>query len=381
MSWLLVLTLVLGGFYAGLMLRFSAGFRRLTRSSGAEFTPSHDLPTVSVVIPARNEEARIGSCLRSVLANHDARLLDVIVVDDGSTDRTAEVVRSMLARARRSDVRTLLLSIPPEAAGDKKAALAVGIAAARGEVILTTDADCRVGSRWVARMVSSFGPDTGYVAGPVVYPGRGRGLASLQALEFLGLVAVGAGAIGNGRPILSNGANAGFRRSVFEAVGGFGGRHASGPGDDDILMQRIGYETPWLVTFCAHPDALVSTAPPSGARAFLHQRLRWGATAPRYRHGQILPTLAAVYSFYALLLALALAGPFIPGAGAALALGLALKVCAEAPLIVRAARKFGRTHWLRWFIPAQALHIPYVVFFPAAGTAVGFRWKGRRRRA
>jgi hypothetical protein len=88
-----------------------------------------------------------------------------------------------------------------------------------------------------------------------------------------------------------------------------------------------------------------------------------------------------VYSFYALLLALALAVPFVPGAGAALAVGLVLKVCAEAPLIVRAVRRFGRIHWLRWFIPAQALHIPYVVFFPAAGTAVGFRWKGRRRRA
>ncbi|HEX7071343.1 MAG TPA: glycosyltransferase [Rhodothermales bacterium] len=381
MSWLLLSTLLLGAFYAALMLRFDAGFRRMARATDERTGRSRHRPTVSVVIPARDEEAGIEACVRSVLANDYDALRDVIVVDDGSTDDTVARARAMLDGFSRPGVRTLLLSTPAHASGNKKAALQTGIEAARGDVILTTDADCRVRQTWIAAMSSCFGPRTGYVAGPVVYPGRGGGFAALQALEFLGLVAVGAGAIASGRPILSNGANAAFRRRAFEAAGGFADEERAGPGDDDILMQRIGYETDWEVAFCGSPDALVSTAPPADARAFFQQRLRWGATAPRYRHGRIRPMLVAVYLFYALLLGLAIASPFVPAAAPVLAVGLLLKVAGEAPLLVRAVIRFGRTHWLRWFIPAQALHIPYVVFFPAAGVTVGYRWKGRRLRA
>ena len=381
-----VLTLLigsLGAFYASLMVRFDRGFVRMLQKRGTPVTSrAMPPPFVSVVIPARNEAAGVEHCLRSVLANrYPADRFEVIVVDDASQDDTAALVSNIFSvHAGRSTAATTLLSTAADDAvsGNKKAALALGIAGSRGEIILTTDADCRVGPHWIERMVGAFTPRTGYVAGPVVYPSGRGALSSIRSLEFLGLVAVGAGAIGHGRPVLSNGANAAFRKAAFDEVGGFDGSHAAGPGDDDVLMQRIGYEGSWDVAFCGHEDALVSTTPPATMRDFVQQRLRWGSTASRYRHGNIRPTLAAVYLFYVSLFGAAAALPFVRGAGMALALGLVLKAGSEAALLSRAVNRFGHRRWMRWFLPAQLLHIPYVLFFPAAGSVLGYQWKGRR---
>lgn len=372
---LAILVLVTGAFYAVTILRFASGFRRVMRLRTVSQSAR---PSITVIVPARNEESHIAKCVRSILRNtypHDR--LEVIVVDDGSTDRTVQAVRPLCAH---HPVHIIQAGARGQGVG-KKAALEAGIQASSGEIIVTTDADCRVGRHWLEAMTQRFDDRTGYVAGPVVFsPARGMA-ARVQALEFLGLIAVGAGAIGRDQPILSNGANAAFRREAFEEVGGFPGKTDAGPGDDDMLMQRIAYETSWEVRFCGDPEAVVRTMPPRDLPEFVSQRLRWASTAPRYRHGTIRPMLVGVYAFYVLLLATAVAIPFVPGAAGLLLVALALKIAPEATLLTAAVRRFGSPGWLRWFLPAQLLHVPYVVFFPAAGSLMGYRWKGRRLRS
>lgn len=95
-------------------------------------------PRLSVVIPARNEEAAIGGCLASVLAQ-DYPNLEVVLVNDGSTDRTGEIAREIAAR----DARLRVLDAKPLPAGwmGKCHALWQGVAAAEGEWLLFIDAD------------------------------------------------------------------------------------------------------------------------------------------------------------------------------------------------------------------------------------------------
>ncbi|NOY05468.1 MAG: glycosyltransferase, partial [Chlorobi bacterium] len=183
----------------------------------ADTAPSGEFPRVTVLVPVRNEEGTIGQVLREILDQEYPReKIEVIVLDDDSNDGTAEIAESIAAR----DPRARVLRVHKTSPG-KKELLTAGVAAASGEIILTTDGDCAREPGWLRAMVATFG--LGYVAvcGPVLYH-RGASLFSrMQALEFMSLVGVGAGFVGIGTPRLANGANLGFRKSAFESVRGY----------------------------------------------------------------------------------------------------------------------------------------------------------------
>lgn len=376
-----------GVVYALAIGTFAVGLRRVLREPGAQGQP---LPFVSVVVPARNEEASIGACLDALLANdYPADRFEVIVADDVSEDATAGVVRARMAGAlaetggepeERGRLHLVRVSEnETRERAHKKGALEAAIAEARGEIILSTDADCIAPPGWVRAMASCFDDGTALVSGPVLYPTGGLA-ADLLALEFLGLVAVGAGAIGAGRPNLCNGANVAYRKDVFDAVGGFRGIDHLTSGDDELLMQKIAYTTAWGVRFCPSPSAAVRTEAPASLGAFFAQRRRWASKGAHYPNPALVAMIVTIYTFYASLLVGLVAWPFAPALTAPVLGALALKVVPEAALLGPAARHFGRGRLLAFFLPAQLLQIPYVVAMGAAGAAGGFEWKGRRVR-
>ncbi|HLT46859.1 MAG TPA: glycosyltransferase [Rubricoccaceae bacterium] len=403
--------LLLGAVYAAVIGTFAVGFRRVVRWSPWSVvrgpwsvvdpaTPS-TLPFVSVIVPARDEAAVIARCLDTVLAcDYPAERFEVIVVDDLSEDDTPAVVERLMQRVNApvpagSDVpeapeRLRLLHMPENlerTRAHKKRAIEKGIAHARGPLILTTDADCTVPAGWLRAMAAGFpdldadpeaGPVTAFVSGPVRYRTGGGLFARLQALEFLGLVAVGAGAIGAGRPTICNGANVAYRKDVFEALGGFSGIDHLTSGDDELLMQRIHDHTPHRVRFCAAPEAVVDTDPAPSPRAFFQQRRRWASKGAHYPNKRLVALFVAIYLFYAGLLAGALALPFAPALAPWLGAAFALKVLPEAALLWPACRHFGRRRLFGLFLPEQVLHVPYIVVLAAAGALGHYEWKGRR---
>ena len=129
----------------------------LLRRTGAS---NKSQPFVSIVVAARNEEDFIANCLKS-LSNQTYPIdsYEIIVVDDESTDRTREIVETF------KRVRCLAPSVEFAAFAAKKRPMATGIAKARGELILTTDADCTVPETWIETMVAHFESDVSVVAG------------------------------------------------------------------------------------------------------------------------------------------------------------------------------------------------------------------------
>ena len=391
-------------YYGGMMGLFAWGFRRVLRTSEASSMDSDGaLPFVSVVVAARDEAASIEACLTSVLeADYPEDRFEVVVVDDFSEDETAAIVRRMRRRLRISEVpagvdeadnerpeRLRLVRMRDRAdslprtecgvpAGHKGHALACGIAAARSELLLTTDADCRVGPGWVRAMAGAFGPDVAFVSGPVLYPPGRSPFGDLQALEFLGLIAVGAGAIGAGRPNLCNSANVAYRRAAYDRLRPDPDVGPLRPNEDEVLLQTIAAETGWKVAFCASPQAKVEAEPVTDVRAFLAQRQRWAASGARYPSPALVASIAGVWLFYALLLGGLVAAPFVPALWPAVLGALGVKVVSEALLLVPACRHFGRAGLLRYFLPEQLLQIPYVVFIGAAGVFGSVHWKGRQ---
>ena len=393
-----------GALYALALGGFAVGFRRVRRAEGGgrraegggrraegRGASASDLPFVSVIVPARDEEAAIGACLDAIFAGtYPEDRFEVIIADDLSEDRTAAIVRRTMARvnapvaagfeAEDEPPRLRLVQMPENAErtrAHKKRAIEKAIGLARGAIILTTDADCTVPPGWIGSMAACFDEETALVSGPVLYPTGGLA-ADVMALEFLGLVAVGAGAIGIGRPNLCNGANVAYRKAVFDALGGFSGIDHLTSGDDELLMQKIAYTTDWQVRFCTAPEAAVQTEAPGSFRAFFEQRRRWASKGAHYPHPALVALVVSIYAFYVGLLGGLLALPFAPALAAPVLGAFALKVLPEAALLGPASRHFGRGRLMAYFLPAQLLHLPYVVAMGAAGALGGYEWKGRR---
>lgn len=351
------------------------------------------LPFVSVIVPARDESDVITNCISSILANdYPEDLFELIVVDDLSRDNTAEVVQHMISHTQAAtpvgfgyeeedESRVRLLQMPENlqrARAHKKRAIAKGIEAARGDIILTTDADCTLPTSWIRTMAAAFDtPRVAFVSGPVHIRDRGDLWSGVQALEFLGLTSFGAGGIGVGRPNLCNGANVAYRRDVFNELGGFGGIDHLTSGDDELLMQKIAYETAHEVRFCALPEGAVITEPLDSLGAFAHQRRRWASKGAHYPHRPLVVQAVLIYLFCLLLLGSTLALPFTPGFLPYVAVAFLLKTAAEASVLIQAAKQYRLGRLLRYLPVTQILHLPYIVFLGAAGALGGYEWKGR----
>ncbi|MEM6783763.1 MAG: glycosyltransferase [Bacteroidota bacterium] len=404
-----LLLLSLAGVYALLIGAFALGYRRVAREPvrGAD---EDDVPFVSVIVPARDEADCIEACMDAILANdYPADRFELLVVDDLSDDATPELVRAKIEAPRElvfagfedepdedepASLRLRLLQMPENLErqrAHKKRAIEKGIAHARGDVILTTDADCAVPSTWIRSMTHAFGrveaydrpldrtnPGVALVSGPVLYTVHRPALLQMQALEFLGLVAVGAGAIGAGRPTLCNGANVAYRRDVFDALGGFHGIDHLTSGDDELLMQKIADRTAWQVCFCNDPAAAVVTEPMFSLGAFVAQRARWASKGAHYPNPALVAMNVAIFAYFVLLIGTTLALPLVPALAGVVAGAWALKLVPEWALLAPFARRFGRPHLLRWFLPSQVLHPVYIVAMATLGAWGGYTWKGRK---
>lgn len=245
-----------------------SGWRaRLGRAGVMDALDGQTRPGVTVVIPMRDEEDGIAQLLQDLHAQrypHDR--LEVLVVDDGSTDRSVAIVEGM----QRSWKGLTLIST--EGMG-KKAAIATGVRHAGNDMIALTDADTCCGPMRL-RMISDTMTATqaDLLIAPVWTEGTGF-LGQLQEYEQAAFLGITMGSALAGTPLMAYGANMAFRKEAFDAVGGYrGDRFASG--DDQFLLRSMrmnGKRIEALFT----ADALVVAQAADSWGAFLQQRLRW----------------------------------------------------------------------------------------------------------
>ncbi len=346
---------------------------KLLEQTAAEDGASNEFPLVSVLVPVRNEAKTIEHVLREILDQEYPReRLEVIVLDDDSDDGTAEIAESVAAR----DSRARVLRVHKTSPG-KKELLTTGVAAATGEIILTTDGDCTREPGWLRAMVATFG--LGYVAvcGPVMYR-RGASLFSrIQALEFMSLIGVGAGFVGIGTPRLANGANLGFRKSAFESVGGYEDNRHLASGDDEFLVQRIARAYPDGVGFCPSPESIVRTEPSHTPGTFIRQRRRWASKGLYYEDPAFVSFLVVLFLFFFSYLAAPLLLLHSLSWVLYLLFMAVVKFAVDWTVVVRTARMFREPIRLGDMIIAEILHAPYIVLAAVLGAIPGGSWKGR----
>jgi len=348
------------------------GSSELLETAGDWAGGGQQAPRVSILIPARNE----GACLPEVLeALTQEPLLntEVLVLDDHSTDATAEVVQSWQER-----VAFPLRYVRSEGMG-KKAALLAGIKAAQGEILVTLDADTVPEPGAFEKLLRPFHKasvqmSAAYVrfwdeeAYEKVSLGK-RFMLAFQALEMAGFLALTAGSWQRKEPITVNGAFLAYRRQAFEAVGGWGDAPHPG-GDDELLMQRIykRYGADALV----FSGAVAQTRPALSWQEFWNQRRRWISKQRYYLFFWTRAGLALLGLTYLLFWLLLLLSP-----GWALA-HLCITGILQAGLIAAGMRKVGLPRFLwGWYGLAQVWYPVYVVILGLLLWRGGFWWRGR----
>jgi cellulose synthase/poly-beta-1,6-N-acetylglucosamine synthase-like glycosyltransferase len=369
---LLWITIVFLLTYGGLLLFYK---RAWDCTEDYVIDPTHEQTFISVIIPARNEEKNISSLLISLQKqSYPKELFEVIVVDDFSTDATASIVNSF-------GLINLHLISPPGTndSSSKKKAIEAGVCQARGELIITTDADCLLPVNWL-QTISSFYKDkkASFIAAPVKFAHDNSLLQVFQALDFMTLQGITAASVSSGFHNMCNGANLAYRKQSFEEVNGFEGIDQVASGDDMLLMHKIWKQEPGRVFYLKSREAIVSTPPMLSWKTFYNQRKRWASKTMVYNDYRILAVLIFMYLFNCLFFVLLITAAWHP-VNVLYALGfLIVKTLVEWPFVNSVARFYDEQTIMKYFPLFQPFHILYTVVVGFTSQLGSYEWKGRR---
>ena len=242
------------------------GHRRQTRRAWPEL-PEDRLPLVSVILPVFNEEPVIARTLAALRAS-DYPNLEVIAVDDGSTDRTLAIMREHAASWPA-------LTVITQPNGGKSIASNHGIMAARGEIVVTLDGDTLFEPQTVRMFARHFYAQdakrpVGAVAGHVKVGNRTGLLTMWQSLEYIsGICVTRMGEGVAGAISIVPGACAAWRKEALQAAGGYSHDTLAEDADLTMTLQKLG----WAVV--QENRAVAWTEAPMTVRGLAKQRLRW----------------------------------------------------------------------------------------------------------
>jgi len=336
---------------------------------------------VSIIIPARNEEENIGFLLEDLIVQKlPLDFFEVIIVNDHSTDLTVEIVNQFILNHGSNNVRLLDLSLNHPHSVFKKSAITEAINISKGELIITTDADCRVGEHWLSSIVNFYEVNNSLmISSPVKFSSEKTWFEKIQSLEFMGLIAIGAGAISNRHPLLCNGANLAFTKEAFDKVNGYSDKNALSTGDDIQLLLKIARLDKSRIHFLKSSEAIVTTTAKSQWKDLFHQKKRWASKIPYQMNGLGVSIAVVAYLLNAgLLIGL---GLILMGYDLKIFMvAFLLKISSEF-LLLNSVAGFIKKRKLLWLLlPAQIYYCIYIVIIGVASLFGTYEWKGRRTR-
>jgi biofilm PGA synthesis N-glycosyltransferase PgaC len=260
---------------------------------------------VSVVVAARNEEKTIVTLLNSLSEqDYPKDLLEVIIVNDNSTDRTPIVISEFITEhCPHPGVNIKLIYNPFQG---KKSAIRHGVEKSAGEFILMTDADCAVGPGWVSAYAALFAAGKADIIAGEVYQKPGRGFASyFGRFEFSALQVITEAATRAGHPVMCNAANMAIRRDIYLKHAGV--LRGDIPSGDDVFLLHAVKRAGGRISYAGGSAAAAVTAGAVTVAALLWQRARWASKAYYYRDAATITLAAATAACNAAVVAAAAA--------------------------------------------------------------------------
>ena len=333
-----------------------------------DLSPSQTTYHYTIIVPFRNEAPNLPSLITSLrgLAFPQSRY-KVILVNDHSEDDYMPLITELPTNFE-------VLHLPEVLAG-KKAAIAHGVTHSETDIIITTDADCQHHADWLNAFDAVFAqPGIQLVFGGVLFRTGGGLFAAMQRHEFASLIGVGAACWRLSKPVMCNGANLAFRKSVFHEVGGYGGNEQVASGDDEFLLEKIVHRYPDGIRYVSSADAVVQTRAVESLGDFVAQRKRW---AGKWRAGGWFKSVLAVFVAAVAVSTLIAGVHLIVTPDKWLASPLIVKIIMEAVFIAVVMAKLGGRFSFFTFLLLQLIYPVYAMLFAIMANMGGVRWKGR----
>jgi cellulose synthase/poly-beta-1,6-N-acetylglucosamine synthase-like glycosyltransferase len=375
---IIYIALLLFVIYACLIIYYRQSWLAIPIDNG-QLTIDNSLSvTITVIIPARNEEENIKACLESVTdQSYPKHLFEVIVVDDFSTDKTADIISSFADR--NVSLISLKDFVEDKLNSYKKKAIEIAISKAKGNLIVTTDADCVVPHSWLQTVATFYEEHKpAFIAAPVSYHHENNFLKIFQSLDFMTLQGITGAAVNKKFHNMCNGANLAYEKKTFFEVGGFTGIDNIASGDDMLLMHKIFELAPKRVSFLKSADAIVHTKPAATLGEFFSQRIRWASKSDKYSDKRITAVLALVYLFNVAIFFLAILSFFDYWVIYWLLGVMICKTIIELVFLYPVAKFFNKLKLLWWFPLAQPFHIVYIIIAGWLGKFGSYKWKERK---
>jgi len=384
-------------FFLGIVFSFVLGFSYLIIIAGYlknwhglnYLTVKNNLeniPYISVVVAARDEEKNITQCIQSLLKqDYPVDKFEILIIDDFSTDKTAELIKKF--EASQTNVKYLSSTAKWHEkiiVSYKREAIQTGINASKGKYILLTDADCIVPTSWITSFSEQFiKEDSVFIGGPVVISEKKPTLlTSFQALDMIGMMVITGAGYQSGNQLLANGANMGFSKQVFNELGGYTQFPNKASGDDIFLLHHFHHNHPKRIRFLKSLSAVVVTQPEYSIKSFLRQRIRWASKNNAYKEMNINVSLSVLFMVSLTIIILGVlsilqARIFFPG----FCVLFIFKFFSDYLLQLEAIRFFNKRTLAKYFFLSQNIHTIYIALIGIMASLFPFYyWKGRKAR-
>ncbi len=366
-----LLAIVVLWLYAGALLYAALGFWRskffLSNSQHKNYT------NVTVIVPARNEEASIEACLHSILSQQfDFSLLQIIVVNDASSDKTLEIVERILSQ---SGINHLIISNPVKEG--KKKSLTNAIEIAKGSLIITRDADTYTESNlWLKTLVDFHEVSKKeFIIAPLRYENKNGLLSQIQYFESLALAVLTGGFAAHKKAFLCSGANLAFTKNIFKACKGYESHSHVASGDDVLFLEDVKKTKPECIAYLKQYDAAVITYPQTKLPDLVKQKIRWGSKLSQ-NSNNLNAFLGFLVVFIHLFTVFSLFVPIfrqhISAFGIIFILG---RFLIDYLLLFLASRYFKQALKWWWFLPASLIYSAFVSITAILSLILKPNWK------
>lgn len=331
---------------------------------------------ISIVVSCRNEEKNIEEFIDQIAKQSlDKNHYELILIDDASEDNTLEIAKKKLEGSGIN--HRIMVS---EKHQGKKQNLANAIEIAKGEVIVTTDADVSFRfSNWLQTIADYFETyQPALLIMPIDFTYNPNLLVKFQIVENIALTAITAGYAGIKKAFMCNGANLAFSKAAFMSVQGYQSHLSISSGEDIFLMEEIRRKNPLSVHYGLNRELIVKTSAHGNLKDFFNQRVRWAYKA-KYNTNWI-NAFSAIIILGSNLLVPALLISFFNQSilSPYLAIFILIKLLFDFLLLFLASIFLGRTKFLFWLIPFEAVYWIYALIIGISSVFWKPYWKGKK---
>lgn len=309
---------------------------------------------ISVVVSCFNEEKNLPSLLKDISGqDYPCDMFELLLIDDNSSDNTFNTASGYIG------IKNLRV-IKNQGKG-KKQAIRKGVDESAGELVIVTDADCRMGKKWLSAIASFYEKEQPkMIICPVTLEGETGFFQRFQELEYLSLQGVTAGTAVSGNPVMCNGANMAFTKEVY--VKNSGNLHPElQSGDDVFLLHSVKKEPSDKILWLESSEAMVTTKSQESLSSFLRQRVRWISKAGTYedRYTRLLAIVTFVTILFQWFL---LSAAFInPDFFLVLLSFFIIKTVPDFLVLNNTARRYSKRSLMWLFLPSQIIYPLYVL--------------------